>query len=184
MNPSTAKRAAPRRASTDHVVHGNDKFVCLHCGRRQPIAFPIEISVFVAMSKAFVASHRRCRKPGGDPCAFCLGRGHDFMSCPDTTTVTAWRLCEDAGLSSKAILRASMGATSATDYPLDVWDFGRCFRLLKRWPEVSKGIEKLADVSPTWKRLAEVWSWLTELYEAGDRDGVGTRIREIVRGDR
>jgi hypothetical protein len=47
---------------TDHIIGmtGTKKMLCSHCGTTLDIPLPIEISVFIAMSKAFVKSHKDC----------------------------------------------------------------------------------------------------------------------------
>jgi hypothetical protein len=52
-----------RKRKSDHIVMHDKGAKCLHCGRYLEIPLPIEISVFVAMSKAFVKSHKNCKKP-------------------------------------------------------------------------------------------------------------------------
>ena len=34
---------------------------CLRCGARYAMTLPVEVSVFVAAARAFLAAHRRCR---------------------------------------------------------------------------------------------------------------------------
>jgi hypothetical protein len=48
----------------DWVVTNNDlSFECRRCGDRQPMASPINVSVYGAAAKAYMAIHRHCREP-------------------------------------------------------------------------------------------------------------------------
>lgn len=43
-----------------HTVWKVDALVCLHCGERYAPAFPIPISLWSALLKAFMREHRDC----------------------------------------------------------------------------------------------------------------------------
>lgn len=36
---------------------------CQRCGDRYPVIFPVDVGMFVAMTKAFIDRHQHCRKP-------------------------------------------------------------------------------------------------------------------------
>jgi hypothetical protein len=50
------------KSKTEHIVlvPGTKKMRCMRCGTELEIPLPIEISVFVALGKAFVKSHKDC----------------------------------------------------------------------------------------------------------------------------
>lgn len=55
--------AAPYRA--DHVVHDQNvhAFRCNHCGTTEPDRLPMGLTLWLALSKAFLKQHCGCRKP-------------------------------------------------------------------------------------------------------------------------
>lgn len=52
-----------RPVTTDHVVMDGNVFHCSHCGQRYQMTLPCPIDVFVAATKAYVATHRNCPPP-------------------------------------------------------------------------------------------------------------------------
>lgn len=100
----------------------------------------------------------------------------------------AWVVGDDTGISSKMIFAKMLGAESAPSmpkhsHPRDPDDFGRCYRLLDRVPQWRARIGEMADISPTWRRLAEHWDELTALYE--EEIGTGCdRFAHFGRGPR
>ncbi|MBL8785128.1 MAG: hypothetical protein JNJ59_09525 [Deltaproteobacteria bacterium] len=149
----------------EHVVARNNGAACLHCGRSVEFKMPIAVDDFVAMSNAFVKTHAKCRKPSGELCAFCHRYGHWFIDCPTVDTPSAWYESRDTGLSSLAIYLTFRGIGGKTEFPIDPDDFGRCYRLVKRFPEVMEGMARLGERSKVWARLFEHWDELCALFE-------------------
>jgi len=52
-------------SKTSHMIWNLDtgNMECLNCGSKQAVAYPIGLSIFVAMIKAFEKIHRHCTKP-------------------------------------------------------------------------------------------------------------------------
>lgn len=81
-----------------------------------------------------------------------------------------WADGPDAGLSSMALVQAVTGARVVKRYddrarhPLDPSDFGRCHRVLERFPELRSGTAKIAALSPVWAALVDAWGELEALY--------------------
>jgi len=81
-----------------------------------------------------------------------------------------WILSGDTGISSKAIWCVMMGMRYDEQWrhdnrPSDPSDFGRCYRLLKRYPEWRKRLNEVAVVFPKWKSMVEAWPKMERLYE-------------------
>lgn len=96
-----------------------------------------------------------------------------------------WLLSDDTGESSIAIAKCLAGIDDLeeTEYarlatPMDVYDFGRCYRLLKLIPEFRSRIHELGERSAQWAALVDSWEELEGLY-ASDRKTCRQRIREI-----
>jgi len=82
-----------------------------------------------------------------------------------------WLLSQDTGLSSTAIFEHMTGRSSNGDYPLDVDDFGRCYRLLERFPEWRVRMLEMVVYGKEWAALAGRWSDIEVWY----RDFLKTR---------
>lgn len=79
--------------------------------------------------------------------------------------IARWLLSRDTGASSRSIVENAMGLSNADRcYPVDVYDFGRCYRMLKACPSVK--VDVMHRVSPVWARLVTGWVELTRCYEA------------------
>lgn len=121
------------------------------------------------------------------------------------TTPAEWLMGGDTGVSSKAICAHMAGIAGGhrnqawPDVPHDPSDFGRCYRMLKLFPEWVERIPEMAAREPTdanrnvlWAKLAPAWGELTALYEEEARpaaDGKWTvdaaprmyaRMRELL----
>lgn len=84
-------------------------------------------------------------------------------------TPIEWLMGSDRGISSETILSVMMDVPMAgrygPDIPHDPSDFGRCYRLLKHFPEWRDRLPEVAEKYPAWRPLVEEWDALTALYE-------------------
>lgn len=81
-------------------------------------------------------------------------------------TPIEWLLGDDTGASSKTICAAMTGSTSDyADVPYDASDFGRCYRLLRHFPEWRARMSEMSAKFPTWGPLVAAWDELTAMYE-------------------
>jgi hypothetical protein len=103
-------------------------------------------------------------------------------------TPMQWLMDDDTGTSSKTILSV-MTATPYDDgdVPYDAGDFGRCYRLLKHFPEWRQRLPEVAAALPIWGPMVAAWDELTAMYEEGERTGwkdkrdpMYHRIKELV----
>lgn len=80
-----------------------------------------------------------------------------------------WADGPDSGISSRTIVRAITGAHVLERWepspPWDDDDFGRCSRVLKRFPELRPQLHKVAEAHPAWRTLVDAWDELEALYE-------------------
>jgi len=103
-----------------------------------------------------------------------------------------WLYGTDTGLSSRAIFAHMTGHVTANPaspsggfaHPLDPDDFGRCFRLLEKFPEWRLRIREMASVSYEWSRLASEWDELERLWKLeslGDRSPMlYAKMQELI----
>lgn len=100
-------------------------------------------------------------------------------------TPLEWLMSGDTGISSKTILSAMTGTKMTgefgPDIPRDGGDFGRCYRLLKLFPEWRENLQTVADVYPKWGPLVREWSNLEKAYEADLADKKGNRCYKMLR---
>jgi hypothetical protein len=82
-----------------------------------------------------------------------------------------WIFGRDTGTSSKTIWAVMTGQKKVVEgpfdasVPLDSDDFGRCHRLLLRFPEWRTRLQEVADEYPKWQTLVDEWDNLTAMYE-------------------
>lgn len=57
------------------------------------------------------------------------------------------------------------GNMGSTFIPYDYEDFGRCYRLLKHYPQWYDRISEMKHVSKEWEIISDNWNELTKLYE-------------------
>lgn len=79
----------------------------------------------------------------------------------------AWLVSNDTGLSSKymaSVLSEPRFYATIND-PWDIWDFGRCYRLLRAVPEMVENFDRLATCPAPWPALHANWGRLESLYE-------------------
>jgi len=92
------------------------------------------------------------------------------MACVMSEAEAAWLFGHDTGVSSKTIFSVMTGVpcvsgAGGAHYPLDPSDFGRCYRLLKRFPAWRERLMDVAAAYPEWKPMVERWDEMTALYE-------------------
>ena len=86
---------------------------------------------------------------------------------------TRWWKSDDTGLSSKAIFLNLILDLSLDDYPLDVSDFGRCYRILKKLPFLVKEFPKMAKINKIWELYVNHWDEMSQLFEEELKDNRG-----------
>lgn len=82
-------------------------------------------------------------------------------------TAQQWLLKGDKGISSETIFGAITGLTiNSSKYPpADPSDFYRCYKLIKAVPEWKSELNKVSQLSKTWKNVIDNWHKLSELLE-------------------
>lgn len=84
-------------------------------------------------------------------------------------TPVEWLLGNDTGISSKTICAVMTGSALRDPFnssvPHDSDDFGRCYRLLKHFPEWRLRLPEIGFIYPLWQPLVMAWDELTALYE-------------------
>jgi len=164
---------SPRRSVDWLVVNANrgGSFDCLRCGASYMPTYPAPVDVMVAISKSLEKTHRTCKaNPEGDRCPFCLKLGHNFEACPNAKvrTIDDWFRGPDTGTSSQTIACTLTGRGTNGGYsdpPADPSDFGRCHRLLTRFPELRPRLGEVAARYPAWAPFVREWDRMTALYE-------------------
>lgn len=93
-----------------------------------------------------------------------------------------WIIGNGVGLSSQTLWAVIMDLDMHTpSIPRDVYDFARCYNLLKLCDEEtkSKTLHEVAERYPIWKPLELNWNKLTELYEDGNAQKLNKFLKEI-----
>lgn len=101
----------------------------------------------------------------------------------------AWAVGGDTGISSLTIWSVMTGIPSATakrnghSEPLDPDDFGRCWRLLQRFPEWRARLPEVSAAHPHWTPLVARWADLEALWgeeTAGKSRGTAPRLYALM----
>lgn len=94
-------------------------------------------------------------------------------------TPQMWRNGTDTGLSSIAIYSVMTNSIDPNDRwrgrtPADSADFGRCYRLLKKFPDWIPRLPEVAAAYPQteWPMIIKDWADLTARFEANDHEGI------------
>ena len=157
---------------------------CLRCGQSYTPNLPAPVDIVAAVGKAFERTHRKCRPdPRGNACHFCRERGHEPHECTMTRprTPEEWLRGPDTGTSSKTICGVMIGnryvhGNVFHEPPLDPDDFGRCYRLLRAFPEWRARLPEVAAAYPEWAGLVDAWDELTALYEEERASGTAPKL--------
>jgi hypothetical protein len=127
---------------------------CERCGVGLELNMPQPLLIVTAAMKAFTTIHKGCRDTG--------------RTEPRPMSPTEWRNGRDTGISSLTIYSVVTGFPSPHECynpPRDPSDFGRCYRLLKLFPDWLKSMPAVADRYPAWKPFVREWEKLTTMYE-------------------
>jgi len=149
------------RKKADWVLPGGkpgELGYCTRCGQGLTINPPQPIPIALACMEAFVKMHSECW-PG------------KYIEKPPMTP-GEWAAGRDTGTSSFTIFAAITGQPSPHgrfDVPHDPQDFGRCYRLLKLFPQWRHGLFQTVAKCAAWKPFVDVWDELTSMYEAALR---------------
>lgn len=83
--------------------------------------------------------------------------------------VIEWLANGDTGASSEtmAYWLAFHVKKHGLNYPWDIHDLKRCFKLLKIAPELRFDISEMAKLSTSWRKIIKEWEWLEQ---ANDKD--------------
>lgn len=128
---------------------------CMRCGVGLKVQTPMPLYLAAALMKAFAEHHGNCLEVGYQE--------------PVPKTPEEWARSRDVGVSSGTIYAAATGKLSPIrhfDVPHDADDFGRCYRLLKLFPEMRDKLPAAAHLCPQWKPFVVAWDELTARYEA------------------
>lgn len=102
-----------------------------------------------------------------------------------------WFNGDDTGISSCTLLCIHLRVKHryGLDAPYDVADFGRCFRVVEKFPEIRDSFPKVARRVKAFRGILKHWDQLCDLYRTGVRrkaermPELYARIKEL-RGDR
>lgn len=93
-----------------------------------------------------------------------------------------WLLGDDTGISSRTIMAVMMGETVTSiggpGVPQDPADFGRCWRMLRLFPEFRERLSEVAQKYPAWTGLVREWDTLTAMFEKAKGAGE-TRMSDL-----
>ena len=97
-----------------------------------------------------------------------------------------WAASNDTGISS-AVIWTAMTGTGLPRYsgygaspPQDPSDFGRCHRLLAKFPEWRSRLGEVAEKHPRWAPLVREWGRLERIYLEDMPAGASPRLYDLM----
>ena len=102
----------------------------------------------------------------------CAARMRDALPSHFSDQAREWAVMGEQGASSQAIFsvltgvnlsKAANGINRAV--PLDLGGLRRCLLLLERVPEFASRIQEVAQLSPEWRELTDIWTEITYAIE-------------------
>lgn len=112
-----------------------------------------------------------CSKEGGEAWLKELAVGGDWLKSGDT------------GMSSKTIyfvLHPNSTHVEWPSVPYDPDDFGRCYRLLQKFPEWAARLSEVAVRYPEWTPMVREWAKMTALYERDLPTGMCKELYDLM----
>jgi hypothetical protein len=115
----------------------------------------------------------------------------DLLGQAGATPEGRWLAGGDTGSSSITIWSVMTGWAMpngrAPSVPWDPDDFGRCHRLLERFPAWRQRMPEVAEMYPEWAGLVAAWGELTSLYleelPSGQAPRCYARMKLALRGE-
>lgn len=144
------------------------RVTCEQCRTVQDVELVLDAPLEVSVASMKAA---RCSNCGSSK----LGLGGSYgdappLSAPIEQRADWWKARGDTGISSQTIYAVMAGGSFppwGPDIPHDPSDFKRCYDLLRLIPEWKPRMSEMAKVSRDWKRFADAWDELTEIYRRG-----------------
>jgi hypothetical protein len=123
------------------------------------------------------------RKDATVPSGFTIGCVGRPYRTGDTQNLEVrarlWLTGGDTGISSQAMFGVLMGPpvpkwNDSYNWPRDPSDFGRCFRLLEKFPEFRPRLGEVCAAMPSWEPMITAWPEMESLYreELKNKDGM------------
>lgn len=101
--------------------------------------------------------------------------------------LTEWLAGDDTGISSETIVKVALGIKKGRwgfNPPRDPSDFGRCYRLVVRFPYLRESFGKVGEDCPSFKPILDNWDELCGMYDAGKAQGrapiMYARMKELL----
>lgn len=95
--------------------------------------------------------------------------------------IAKWLLSSDTGVSSKTICRVALGVKGEMAPPRDPADFGRCYRLLEKIPELRDTMSQLPKQCPDWQPLVDNWEELERMWREESPTGRAPKMYERMK---
>jgi hypothetical protein len=96
-----------------------------------------------------------------------------------------WLLNGDTGISSGTMAAIALGATKVkkchVDAPYDPADFGRCYRLVQKVPEIREHFPRIGKKVKVFAGILREWDDLVRLYERDKPKGESTELYNRIR---
>lgn len=140
---------------------------CPKCGNEFVLGLPADMEVVIEAGRAFAKVHRKR----------CKAETLMGAAVKPINDRRDWLASGDTGISSRTIYAVMTGNREGWyDVPRDTADFGRCYRLLKLYPEWLPRLPEVATRFPEWAPLVRNWDRLASLYERDLASGKSSEL--------
>lgn len=143
-----------------HVRLSGDSLFCRHCGTKEKILpmsiRPKRLKIFELIGEAFIEEHVDCKETDKSPSKMAAKNIDDWIKGGDN------------GTSSETIWSVATGhPVERHGWPHDPDDFGRCYRLVKAFPEARAALPMVAAKFPgtPWVPYVREWNQMEALFE-------------------
>lgn len=168
--------AKKKSGQPEWVVLKDDGLFCRRCGAREKL-FPLELSkkrlkAFQLLGEAFQEEHAACKETPESPSVKAAKSPEDWLRGGDT------------GTSSETIWWVMTGLpVKFHGYPHDPDDFGRCYRLLKLFPDWRARLNEVAALFPKtpWVAYVREWDRMTALFEEESPSEVAPKLYALMK---
>lgn len=158
-----------------HIVFRNQKIFCKNCGGEHNLVLPMDTDKLVKLSDEFSKLHSNCKAVWKQPTVNPM--------LPPSEKADWWLENGERGASSNTMFQflsgRDIGLKRMYAHPHDVDDFKRCYLLIKTIPEWKSLLNRLAPISPVWKKLVDNWERLSDMLEKNDTDEM-YKLMEIL----
>jgi len=104
------------------------------------------------------------------------------MNAQTIKALGEWFRSYDTGVSSETMAAIAMGAEAGRfDAPHDPSDFGRCYRLVQKVPEIREAFDRIGELVPAFAGILREWDELCRIYDRDLKSGSSQELYDRIK---